>query len=395
MKYAIVIMDGAADEPRDELGGKTVLEKARLPNVDRLSQEGRQGLVLNIPKGYAPGSDVAIMSLLGYDPETYYSGRAPLEAVAQEVRTEPTDWIFRCNLVTIADGVMIDHSAGHIDSVQGGQLIRDIQRELGNEVMSFYPGVSYRHLMVHKGGPFPQELTPPHDILEQPVAKYLPKGKNAEVLREAMERARELLGGHEINTVRGDLGENKATDIWLWGQGHRPQLESFKKRFGVSAAAITAVDLVRGLAKLLGMAIVEVPGATGYLDTNYAGKGQAAIETLAGHELVVVHVEAPDEAAHAGLTEAKVEACERIDEHVVGPLLDYLEGQEAWRMLVLPDHPTPIRLRTHTGEPVPFALAGTGITSIINKRFSEAHAQESGLRIERGHELMEYFLHGG
>jgi len=394
MKYAIVIMDGAADEPLAELDGKTILEKAHIPHTDWISTHGRQGMVQTVPNGMAPGSDVAQMSIMGYNPKTCYTGRAPLEAVAQDIQTESTDWIFRCNLVTIADGVMEDYSAGHIESVQAARLINDLNSQLGSEQITFYPGVSYRHLMVHRGGPFDHESVPPHDITGQPVNKHLPRGRHGKELCKIMEKASAILAEHEVNRVRKDLGENPATNIWLWGQGHRPTLDSFRKRYGISAAVITAVDLLRGLGKLAGMKIIEVEGATGYLDTNYVGKGIAAIEALGSNDLILVHIEAPDEAGHGALIEEKIEAVEQIDKNIVGPLLNHLRQQENWRMMVLPDHPTPIKIRTHSSQPVPFAMAGEDITGTLQLPYSEANGKRSGLHIDKGYELMEYFLKG-
>ena len=395
MKYALIIMDGAADEPIEELGNLTVFERADIPHTDRISSIGRQGIVHTIPNGYPPGSDVAQMSILGYDPAQYYSGRAPLEAAAMGIETDPSDWIFRCNLVTIADGAMRDYSAGHIDSVQAATLISEINDQLGSEQVSFYPGVSYRHIMVHRGGPFDSELTPPHDILDQPVAKHQPRGKNSKTLSQIMDQAADILAAHEINQVRADLGENQATNIWLWGQGHKPQLDGFRQRFGLTGSIITAVDVLRGLGRLVGLKRIDVEGATGYLDTNFTGKGQAAIETLEqGDDLVIIHVEAPDEAGHGALVQEKVKAVEDIDHHIVGPVLDWLQQQPQWRIMVLPDHPTPVRVRTHVDEPVPFTIAGTGIVATSHGSYSEANAHRGGFRIDRGHELMEYFLHG-
>jgi len=395
MKYVIVVMDGAADEPLASLDGQTVLERAHTPHTDWLSGHGRQGLVRTVPGGYHPGSDVALMSVLGYDPKRYYTGRAPLEAAARDIEVGPEDWIFRCNVVTIADGVMVDYSAGHIETVQAAELIEALNEELAGGEIRFYPGVGYRHLMVYRGGlDFEQEIAPPHDIMDEPVAKHWPKGKGGKYLREIMSRARSLMAGHDVNRVRRDLGENQATDIWLWGQGRRPAFDSFAGRYGVKGAVITAVDLLRGIGRLAGLDVVEVEGATGYLDTNYAGKGAAALSALSGHDLVVVHVEAPDEAGHGALVEGKIEAIEQIDKEIVGPVLKHLQGGGRWRMMVLPDHPTPIRLRTHSDKPVPFALAGSGVVSTGGLGYSEANAAKSGLRIERGHELMEYFLRG-
>lgn len=396
MKYAIIIMDGAADEPIEELGGKTILEKAEIPNCDRISEQGRQGLVQTIPQGMPAGSDVAQMSILGYNPKQNYSGRAPLEAAAQGIETSPTDWIFRCNFVTIADGLMKDYSAGHIQTVQAGQLIDSIEEELGNDSIAFYSGVSYRHLMIHKDGDFDCKLAAPHDILDQPVSKYLPRGKGSKILNDLSIKASEILAKHDVNKIRRELGENPATDIWLWGQGHKPQLDGFRNRFGVSGSVITAVDVLRGLGKLVGLKIIEVEGATGYLDTNYAGKAKAATDALeADDDLVIVHIEAPDEAGHGAMLKEKVQSVEQIDKHIVGPLLDWLEQQGQWRIMVLPDHPTPIRLRTHVADAVPMAMAGTGVVQgMLKGQYSEQNAKKSGFRIECGYELMEFFLKG-
>ena len=392
MKYAIIVPDGAADEPLEQFGGKTALEAAETPNMDNISAEGRQGLVRTIPVDMEPGSDVAQMSLLGYDPRRYYSGRAPIEAVARNIKLSLNDWVFRCNLVTIADGKMEDHSAGHISTEEAGRLVKELDEQFGSEQMRFYAGVSYRHLLVFKGVDFDVQTYPPHDHIGSAVEKILPRGKGAELLIDLMARSQQLFMGHDINKVRMDLGENQVSSIWLWGQGKRAQMERFEKRFGLRGAAITAVDLVRGLAKLIGFDLISVPGATGFVDTNYQGKGSAAIEALEKYDIVFVHVEAPDEAGHNGNAEMKKKAIEQIDRHIVGPVLDALRRRDSWRILVMPDHPTPVRTGAHSGEPVPFAMAGTGVKGIVHKSFSEANAAQSGFKIDNGYELMEYFL---
>ena len=391
-KYVIIVPDGAADEPIEQLDNKTVLEVAETPNMDRISAEGRQGLACTVPEGMEPGSDVAQMSLLGYDPRQYYSGRASIEAVAQNVNLSSEDWVFRCNLVTIADDKMVDHSAGHISTEEAAQLIRELNEQLGSKQIRFHPGVSYRHLVVFKGVDFDVQTYPPHDYIGTPKDKILPRGKNSEILIDLMARSNQLFSNHDINKVRADLGENPASSIWLWGQGKKTQMESFEKRFGIKGAAITAVDLVRGLAKLIGFELINVPGATGFVDTNYEGKAAAAAEALSKYDLVFVHIEAPDEASHVGNLEMKKKAIEQIDKYVVGPLLAALEKYNVWRILVLPDHPTPLRSCAHSSEPVPFAMAGAGVTGVLHKPFSEANAAESGFRIENGFEIMEYFL---
>jgi 2,3-bisphosphoglycerate-independent phosphoglycerate mutase len=391
-KYVIIVPDGAADEPLEELGGKTPLEAAETPNMDRISIEGRLGLVRTVPEGFEPGSDVAQMSLLGYDPLRYYSGRAPVEAAARGIRLGLDDWVFRCNLVTIADGLMADHSAGHISTEEASSLIKELRAHLTDERVSLYTGVSYRHLLVFQGMDFEVRTYPPHDHIGKPVEKILPRGKGADVLIQLINQSQQLFAGHEVNKVRQDLGENQVSSIWLWGQGKQARLDSFRKRYGLQGVAITAVDLVRGLAKLIGFDLIDVPGATGFIDTNYEGKGQAAVEALKKYDLVFVHIEAPDEAGHEGDTEAKKKAIEQVDKYIAGPILKALEQYESWRILVLPDHPTPVHGGAHSAEPVPFAMAGTQISGVLQLGFSEANAAQAGLRIDKGCELMEYFL---
>ena len=391
-KYAIIVPDGAADEPIEELGNKTALEAAETPNMDKISTEGRQGIVRTVPENMEPGSDVAQMSLLGYDPRQYYSGRAPIEAVARNIKLSPSDWVFRCNLVTIADGKMADHSAGHISSEEAGKLIKELNEQFSNDQIRFHPGVSYRHLLVFKGLDFDVKTHPPHDYIGTATENILPRGKGAELLIDLMARSQQLFANHDINKVRRDLGENQVSSIWLWGQGRKAGMERFQKRFGIKGATITAVDLVRGISKLIGFDLIAVPGATGFVDTNYEGKASAAIEALDKYDLVFVHIEAPDEASHSGNAEMKKKAVEQIDKYIVGPVLEALQSYESWRILVAPDHPTPVRSRAHSPEPVPFAMAGTDISGILHKNFNEANAAKSGFRIDNGFELMEYFL---
>lgn len=392
MKYAMIIPDGAADVPLDDLDGKTPLQAADIPNMDTIARTGRVGRVLNIPEGYPAGSDVAILSVLGYDPRNCYTGRAPLEAAAQGLTVAPDEWIFRCNLVTIIEGVMEDYSAGQISTREASALIDLLQARLGSDRLAFYTGVAYRHLVTLKAE-IDVTTTPPHDILGQAIDTHLPTGAGSPVLREIMQQAGDLLAGHEINTVRHDLGENPATDIWLWGEGKMPTLETFESRFGLRGSAITAVDLVRGISKLIGWEVIEVEGATGYVETNYAGKGKAAVEALDEKDIVLVHVEATDEAGHNADVAGKVYGLEQIDRHIVGPVLERLRTEgEDWRIVVLPDHPTPCPVRTHTREPVPFAMAGKRIEHVVSGPFCEDTAGESDLFIERGCNLMEFFL---
>jgi 2,3-bisphosphoglycerate-independent phosphoglycerate mutase len=391
-KYAIIVPDGAADDPQEQLGGKTPLEAAETPNMDRISSEGRQGLVRTVPQGMEPGSDVAQMSLLGYDPRRYYSGRAPVEAAARGIPLGPADWVFRCNMVTIADGKMADHSAGHISTEEASGLVADLSKQIHDDRISLHAGVGYRHLLVFRGIDFDVRTYPPHDCIGTPVEKILPRGKGADLLIQLINQSQQLFAGHEINKIRQDLGENQVSSIWLWGQGKQTRLDSFRKRFGLRGVAITAVDLVRGLAKLVGFDLIEVPGATGFIDTNYAGKGQAAIKALDEYDLVFIHVEAPDEAGHEGNLAAKKKAIEEVDKHVVGPVLQALEKYDTWRILVLPDHPTPVQGGAHSAAPVPFAMAGPGVAGVLHLGFGETNAAKSGLRIENGCDLMEYFL---
>jgi 2,3-bisphosphoglycerate-independent phosphoglycerate mutase len=393
MKYAIVLPDGAADEPLSQLEGRTPLEAANTPNIDWVAANGRQGCVVTVPKGFTPGSDVATLSLFGYDPRVNYSGRAPLEAAAKGIPVRSGEIVFRCNFVTVVDGAMADFTAGHISQVEADRLIADLNERIEDRRCRFYSGTSYRNLMVVSDVlELNPQCVPPHDFPEQPVAKHLPQGPGADWVMVIMERARAILANHDVNLVRRDLGENPATDIWLWGQGRPKPLEPFIKRFGISGALIAAVDLPRGIARSLGMDLIDVPGATGYVDTNYAGKGAAAVDALGRYDLVIVHVEAPDEAGHQGDLDAKVRAIEQIDEHVVGPLLEALRRFDKWRILIAPDHPTPIRVRTHTSTPPPFCMAGYAVPGVLKRPFSESAAAASDLHVDPGHELMEYFL---
>ena len=391
-KYAIIVPDGAADEPLERLGNKTVLQVAETPNMDKISISGRQGLVRTIPEGFEPGSDVAQMSLLGYDPRRYYTGRAPIEAVTRNIKLSANNWVFRCNLVTIVDGKMQDHSAGHISTEEAGKLIKELDDQLSNQKLRFYAGVSYRHLLVFKGLDFDVQTYPPHDYIGTAIEKILPRGKGSELLIDLMARSQQLFANHDINKVRYDLGENQVSSIWLWGQGKKTIMDRFQRRFGIKAVAITAVDLVKGLSMLIGFDLIDVPGATGFIDTNYQGKGSAAIEALDKYDLVLVHIEAPDEASHNGSVEMKKKAIEQIDKYIVGPVFEALQNYESWRILVMPDHPTHIRSCAHSSDPVPFAMTGSDISGILHATFSEANAAKSGFRIDNGFELMEYFL---
>jgi 2,3-bisphosphoglycerate-independent phosphoglycerate mutase len=393
MKYAIVLPDGAADEPVASLDGRTPLEAAHTPHIDWISANGRQGLVYTVPPGFSPGSDVATLSLLGYDPKADYSGRAPLEAAARDIPVASDQLVFRCNFVTIVEDVLEDFTAGHVSQREADLLIASLNEKLGGRSLRFHTGVSYRNLMVaHDATDGKLRCTPPHDIPGRHVGEYGPVGTGADWVIGVMRQARGILARHDVNLVRRDLGENPATDIWLWGQGRARPLVSFESRYRVRAAAIAAVDLIRGLAKTIGMTVLDVNGATGFLDTNYAGKGAAAAAALDRFDLVLVHIEAPDEAGHLGDARAKVEALEKIDGLIVGPLLEKLRTFAEWRILISPDHPTPVGKRVHTDAPPPFCMAGHRVHAVLKRPFSERNASESDLTIDLGHELMEYFL---
>ncbi len=402
MKYVIVIPDGAADAGMVELGGKTPLEVAKKPHMDWVAMNGRLGTVRTTPPGYAAGSDVCTLCLLGYDPAKYHPGRAPLEAAAQGLKLDAErDWVFRCNLVTIIDGVMMDHSSGHIADKEARILLDEVRKVLapdaGTSPLTFYPGVSYRHLMTHRGGDFSGvKTTPPHDIPEQPIKGYMPRGKGAEILSTLILRSHEVLKDHEINLTRRDLGENEATHIWLWGQGKAANVPTFESRFKKTGAMITAVDLLRGIANLLGWKNLDCPGITSYHDTDYAMQGKVTCAALDEYDIVCCHVEAPDEASHAANFSEKIASIEAIDTHVVGPVLEKLKTYAEWRMLIMPDHATQCATRKHDDEPVPFAIAGTAMPGRQNIQlpYTEAGAKQSGLRIEQGYDLMEYFLRG-
>ena len=397
MKYAIIIPDGAADEPLPHLDGKTPLEVAKTPNIDAIANAGRQGLVRTVPEGFESGSDVATMTLLGYAPQKYHTGRAPLEAAAQRIPLSPTDWVFRCNLVTVIDGIMKDHSAGGISNEDARSLLYLLAREIKEPGFEFHPGVSYRNLLVYRGRQeFDVKTKPPHEIPEEPAAKYVPSGKGSEILNRIMDRSKNLFENHPINQRRRAKKINPATQTWLWGQGHAPNMPKFAQRFGVQKAAmITGVDLLRGLAVLLGWDVLEVPGMTSFHDTDYIGQGKATADALDKYDLVFSHIEAPDEASHQADYKTKIDAIEHIDQHIVAPVLQKLKTFPQWRILVMPDHPTLISNRKHGYGPAPFAMAGSNVASNPRGKYCEKNAAASNLYLERGEELMEYFLRGG
>jgi 2,3-bisphosphoglycerate-independent phosphoglycerate mutase len=333
------------------------------------------------------------MAVLGYDPVKYYTGRAPIEAVAQGINATEDDWIFRCNLVTVLDGKMADHSAGHISSEEGKIFIEELNKTLGNSKIRFYPGVGYRHLMIVSGYDCTNlNLQPPHDMIGEKIIDILPKGENAEFFVDLIAKSVQLFKDNRINIARRNQKKNEASSIWLWGHGKKARMEAFEKKYGLKGAAITAVDLVKGLAKLIGFDCIKVDGATGYFDTNYRAKGLAAIEALKKYDIVLVHVEATDEAGHAGDAAIKKKALEEIDKHIVGPVVAELKKYKSWRILVMPDHPTSVLTKGHSGEPVPFAMSGEGVDGNIHLPLGETNAIKTGIVFNNGYELMEFFL---
>ncbi|MDN3512122.1 MAG: cofactor-independent phosphoglycerate mutase [Candidatus Jettenia sp.] len=395
MKYCIIIPDGMADYPLEKLGGRTPIETARTPHLDFLAQNGQLGVVRTIPSGFSPGSDVANLTIVGYNPGEYYSGRAPLEAASIGIKLNNSDWAFRCNLITANEDTLEDFCAGHIKTEEAGLLIRLLNEKLGNDLIQFYTGKSYRHIMVYRGTQkMDAKCFPPHDIMGQSIQKHLPRGNGSEILADLMERSRTLLLNHDVNKVRVDLEENPANMIWLWGQGHRPHMPAFQERFHLRGAVITAVDLIKGIACYLGWDIIDVPGATGYFDTNYSNKGQYAIQALENYDIVQIHIESPDEAGHEGNVHEKVSAIEQIDSKIIGPIFEAKDKFNGLRILVLPDHYTPIVKRTHTPEAVPFVVYGTDIEKGIGLPYTEANAHASGLHIKEGHRLIEHLISG-
>ncbi|MGQ9523584.1 MAG: cofactor-independent phosphoglycerate mutase [Armatimonadota bacterium] len=395
MKYVVVIPDGASDYPLDELDGKTPLQVARTPNLDALAKNGTVGAARTIPEGMPPGSDVGNLSVFGYDPRRYYTGRGPIEAASIGVPLNPRDVVYRCNLVSTDGERLLDYSAGHIDTQDARELIQYLHERLGARRVSFYPGVSYRHVMVWRDGDPDQRCVPPHDIVGQPIEPHLPRGAGDSFLISLIWNSVEILDAHEINRRRIDEGLPPANMIWPWGQGFVPSLPSFASRYGVTGAVVAAVDLVRGIGKLAGLRVIDVPGATGYLDTNYEGKGRAAVQALEELDLVVVHVEAPDEAGHKGDVEAKIYAIEQIDSCVVRIIREGLQRlQEPCRILVMPDHPTPIPLRTHCAEPVPFLLWDSEVPSPSTHLPFDERVLGEGVSAVEGYRAMDMLIHG-
>ncbi|MFH1479585.1 MAG: cofactor-independent phosphoglycerate mutase [Candidatus Omnitrophota bacterium] len=403
MKYIVLVGDGMVDRPINELDGKTPLEVAKTPNMNFIAEKGRIGLTNMIPRRLAPASDVANLSILGYNPHKYYTGRGPLEAANMGIDIRGDDIAFRCNLVTVSDDKMVDYSAGHISTKEAHSIINELNKKLGTRDMRFYGGVSYRHLAVfnQKDEGLLKELskvkcTPPHDIAGKKINRYLPKkGDQADFLTNLMYRSRDILLNHEVNRVRVDLRENPANMIWLWGQGVKPSMPKFKELYKVEGSIISAVDLIKGIGKIIGLEVIDVPGATGYYDTNYLGKAEYAIRSLKERDFVFVHVEAPDEAGHNGDLKEKIRAIENFDKFVVGTMLEHFKSsKEEFRMLVLSDHATPLALRTHSRDYVCFEMYGTDIEPDDSMYFNENEARQSKFKIDKGYELMEFFIGG-
>ena len=394
MKYVVILGDGMADEPMEELEGRTPLMAAKKPEMDALARKGQVGLTCNVPQGMKPGSDTANLSVIGYDPQKYYTGRSPLEALSIGVKMKDSDVAMRCNIVTVSenggayrDQVMVDHSSSEISTEDAAVLLRDVAAQLKREGYQFYVGTSYRHCLIWENGQV-VELTPPHDILEQGIGQYLPQDP---VLREMQERSYELLKEHPLNQKRKEQGLNPANSLWFWGAGTKPMLDSFEEKYGKKGMMISAVDLLKGIAKGAGMGVAQVEGANGGLHTNYEGKAQAAVDALLkeGYDFAYIHVEAPDEMGHQGSLERKIEAIQYLDARVVKPVREQLdESGEPYRLLILPDHPTPIHKRTHTADPVPYLLYDSTRAVEGPDSYSEKTAEASGIYEPHGHLLL-------
>jgi 2,3-bisphosphoglycerate-independent phosphoglycerate mutase len=389
MKYCILIIDGAAGWPLPDQGGKTCLELAHTPNLDAMAGEGFVGLVRTVPPGMEPSSACACMSILGYDPRVYYQGRSGIEAKAMGIPVNQGEVVFRCNLVAVRDGKMWSYSSGHITTEEARALIASLNESLGNDKVHFYPGVSYRHICKIKGREdvLKADCTPPHDIPDKPIAEFLPRGTGSDLLRDLMARSELVLRDHPVNIERRSRGNIPATMIWLfWGSGKIPDMPAFKQVYGLNAALTSGVDLLKGLAQMMGMEVLNITGVTDGLDNDYAAQATGALKALEEHDLVVIHVEAPDEAAHAGLVDDKVEAIQRVDKEMVSQIRNW--DKDALRVLIMPDHPTPIEIQTHTAEPVPFMFLGPGFAANGASRFTEAEAKKTGVFIEDGYNIM-------
>jgi len=389
MKYCVLIIDGAAGWKLPERDGKTCLELARVPNLDAMAQEGIVGLVRTVPQGMEPSSACACMSVLGYDPKVYYRGRSGIEAKSMSIPVADDEVVFRCNLVAVRDGKMWSYSSGHIDTDEAHALVAALNEKLGDDEVHFYPGVRYRHICKIKGhdDTLLATCTPPHDIPDKPIAEFLPHGTGSDLLRDLMERSKAVLEGHPINLERQARGDIPATMLWLfWGSGRIPEMPPFKQVYGLEAAMTSGVDLLRGLARMADMAVLEIPGVTDGLDNDYAAQAVGALKALEKYDLVAIHVEASDEAAHVGSVDDKVEAIQMVDQEIVSRIRSW--NMDALRVLILPDHPTPIKIQTHTDEPVPFVLWGSGFASNGAKRFTEVEAKNTGIFIDDGYNIM-------
>ncbi|MBI3333400.1 MAG: cofactor-independent phosphoglycerate mutase [Candidatus Omnitrophica bacterium] len=397
MKTIVLVCDGMGDYPVEKLGGKTPLEAAKTPFMDQVAREGKVGLARTIPPGFTPASDVGNLAILGYDPHRYYCGRGPLEAANMGVGLNDGDVAFRCNLVTADGDLLLDYSAGHISSEEAGRLIQHVGGKLGSSTLEFYPGIQYRHLAVFRDPSLTDALLEtkclaPHDIMGWKISEHLPKGPAAGRLIQLMETSRELLPNHEVNQVRIDLKENPGNMIWLWGQGRRIHIPTFKEQWKVTGSVISAVDLIKGAARLVGLEVINVPGATGYYDTNYLGKAEAALKSLKANDFVFVHVEAADEAGHNGDLRQKIAAIENFDRLVVGTILKEFKSRKRYRVLVIPDHLTPVEKRGHVADPVPFAICGEGISPGGTQAFGESQAKASGWMVEAAYEILPKLL---
>ncbi|MBW2649283.1 MAG: cofactor-independent phosphoglycerate mutase [Deltaproteobacteria bacterium] len=399
MKYIVLLGDGMADYPLPELGGKTPIEFADTPNMDRIAGGGTVGLIDTIPTGFTLGSDVANLSVLGYDPKKYHTGRAPLEAASMGVNLAPDDVAFRCNLVTFGSAggktIIEDFTSGHITSGEASLIIDSLNRELASPVIDFHPGVGYRHLMVYKGGPVSLQTTPPHDIIGRPIGGWPPKGKGSEEISSLMERSRDILKNHPVNIARASKGKKTADSIWLWGEGRAPRMEPLTARYGgIKGGVISAVDLIMGIGIYAGLETLHVEGATGYTDTNYRGKADRALEYLRDGDFVFLHVEAPDEMGHEGDIEGKIKAIEDFDKKVVGTVLSGINTLGDFRIIVLSDHPTPISLKTHVSDPSPFAVLSSidGENVATGVTYNEMTARNAGIVVSPGCLLIDYFM---
>jgi len=397
MKYIVLLGDGMGDYPLAELGDRTPLQYARTPNMDRVAGEGTIGLIDTIPDGFTPGSDVANLSVLGYDPHECYAGRGPLEAANMGIHLGSGDVAFRCNLVSLSGDSsekMDDFTAGHISSAEAREVILSLDAALGSETFRFFPGVGYRHILVWRGGDVLPRTTPPHDITARETAPYLPRGGESAALLDLMTKAKAVLSGHPVNLNRLELGKKAANAIWLWGQGKAPAMVPLTEKYGLRGGVISAVDLLNGIGVYAGLEVLRVEGATGYIDTNYRGKGEKALACLQERDFVFVHVEAPDEMGHEGNVQGKIKAIEDFDEKVVGTVLEGLKEFDAWRLLVLCDHLTPIACRTHVADSSPFAvLSSRAAENRCNSGgYSESEAKRTGLLVSPGCRLMDLFI---